>query len=727
LSSLTVLLCQPGSRAAKLFSSEGVKPYSSGMWFEHASFPVSDILSLSRALEAIAKEPRAFVVRGEVKGDSPTLIRRTYREKKTCPAYLDPSPRDWAMFDLDKGGPVVEDGNFERAVVTWKAGLPEGMREATCYFTLSASAHLSRTLRGHAWFYLDRPYSDGELKDFAKRFGLDPSLYQPSQPHYTADPVFLGLPDPLPRRAYLVRGLKDYATISCPGGARLRELGEKRLAQGEREIRKDISENKAKHPIVNRWSYHLGKLCPHILSEAEVFERLSAASRNTERDLSEDIRQGLEDGKKEPELAGEDWRGLLAYAGKEFKPAPTVANVMIILQHDLRVEGLFSFDSRASQIKLTRSAPYPRGNIPADTYEDVDGAQLSLWLQTEYDLQIKDYDVSKAVEAVARDNKYDPILDYLDSIEWDGTPRLATLARDCLGCLQDYESAVLRLGIISLVKRAYEPGCQSDHTVVLEGGKGIGKTTFLQWLGGDGYSAISDQIGKGKDAIGAIHSAWLADFSEMSAMKRGDAAAIKDFLTTRADLVRLPYDRRHSLKPRRCGFFATMNPEADKAYILDDAMARRLWPIEVLQVNRVMLTEEIRDQILAEACSAYKAGESSWELADGAQVIQLEKARQDRAEDEHDPWVTPVFEYLRGREYVQAFEVLNGLQVRIEDHLRYTRRISRILKSLGWCPTRATVGRQVRMWCAPVGWCESYPRTGSSTLTHILGAGLTIA
>ena len=45
---------------------------------------------------------------------------------------------------------------------------------------------------------------------------IDPALFSPVQPHYTAAPIFDGIIDPLPKRSGIRQGCEDYATLNLP-------------------------------------------------------------------------------------------------------------------------------------------------------------------------------------------------------------------------------------------------------------------------------------------------------------------------------------------------------------------------------------------------------------------------------------------------------------------------------------------------------------------------------
>ena len=57
---------------------------------------------------------------------------------------------------------------------------------------------------------------------------------------------------------------------------------------------------------------------------------------------------------------------------------------------------------------------------------------------------------------------FDPVQDYLNGLEWDGTPRLET----CLPGVEDseYTRMASRKALVGAVARALSPGCKVDQS-----------------------------------------------------------------------------------------------------------------------------------------------------------------------------------------------------------------------------------------------------------------------
>jgi predicted P-loop ATPase len=68
----------------------------------------------------------------------------------------------------------------------------------------------------------------------------------------------------------------------------------------------------------------------------------------------------------------------------------------------------------------------------------------------------------------ARRTSFDPVLDWIDSVVWDGVPRLATwLSRACGVSCDTYHQAIGRNVIGGIVKRARHPASKHDAAVIV--------------------------------------------------------------------------------------------------------------------------------------------------------------------------------------------------------------------------------------------------------------------
>lgn len=77
-------------------------------------------------------------------------------------------------------------------------------------------------------------------------------------------------------------------------------------------------------------------------------------------------------------------------------------------------------------------------------------------------------------------NSFNPILDYLDSLEWDGVERIDEWLCTYMGAEDTkLNRAIGRIALIALARRVRDPGCKFDQIIVFESPEGHGKSTAL--------------------------------------------------------------------------------------------------------------------------------------------------------------------------------------------------------------------------------------------------------
>lgn len=337
------------------------------------------------------------------------------------------------------------------------------------------------------------------------------------------------------------------------------------------------------------------------------------------------------------------------------KPLPNVANVVIALEGAPELDGIARLDEFAGKLMLTDCPPWERRFIMRP-WRDADDTELLVWLQHQ-GLHLRGVQaVADAVRMVAKRQSYDPLHDYLIAMEWDGQERLSSwLSLYLSASVTDLNRAIGRKFLISAVARGLRPGCQADHVLSLEGLQGTGKSTLVRILGGEWTQENLPDM-HSKDGMNALAGAWFVELSELAAMTRSEVEAVKSFISRTVDRYRPAYGRHTVEQPRRCVFVATTN---ETKYLRDTTGNRRFWPVECGQVDRDGF-ERDRDQLFAEAVSAFHAGEP-WHLTEPETIQQAEAAQAQRVE--HDPWIADVAEYVVGRAEVTTREIMSKLGI----------------------------------------------------------------
>lgn len=219
--------------------------------------------------------------------------------------------------------------------------------------------------------------------------------------------------------------------------------------------------------------------------------------------------------------------------------------------------------------------------------------------------------VDMALMNVFNQNRYNPIIDYLNGVEWDGQKRVESLFIDLLDAddtpLNRY---MTKTWFVAAVKSVFEPGCKFDNMIVLQGGQGIGKSSICDLIAPQYSNNISlNEIG-GKDLIHKLNRTWIAVVDELDAFNKKEMSKIKTFLSNTKDIERLTFAKNALTYKRHTVFIGSTN---DLTFLRDNTsvVERRFWVIKCNKTSRDgkvfdMLTEEYVNQLWAEAVHYYK-------------------------------------------------------------------------------------------------------------------------
>jgi len=402
--------------------------------------------------------------------------------------------------------------------------------------------------------------------------------------------------------------------------------------------------------------------------------------------------------KKKERPSPEGWRAML-HISEGGTPLPNLHNTMLVMRNSPALVGIVGYDEMSLSPSLTRAVPgavahefYPRRLADADVLAIQEYIQMS-------DLRrVPKATVQDAIDLIASQNRSHPIRDSLDALKWDGKKRLDTWLARYLGAEAGvYASTIGRLFLIAMVARVYQPGCQADYMLVLEGPQGAWKSSACRILAGGArwFSDNLPDLSRADPVRLSMHlrDKWLIEIAEMSAFNAAEVHKLKEFLTQKEERYTPKYGRQEVCEPRQCVFIGSTN---EATYLQDATGARRFWPIKVGIIDLIAL-ERDRDQLLAEAVAEYRAGAVWYPSRDfEAEFIVPEQ----EARYEVDPWEEIVAEYVNhgGAAHQSEVKVTDVLvsALFIETGRitsRETRRMSKILGRLGWTHFRTMHGR----------------------------------
>jgi putative DNA primase/helicase len=346
-----------------------------------------------------------------------------------------------------------------------------------------------------------------------------------------------------------------------------------------------------------------------------------------------DAKSDFEDA-PEDEQESDEWMDALE-VDKKGNVCSTVDNVVLILENDPRLKGRLVFNEFEQRECIIKQLPWKQKEKDAGYFTDADSSNLIHYLEKVYDISSAPK-VEHALKVLFSRYAFNPIKEYLNSLQWDGEQRVDRILIDYLGAEDNaYVRAAIRKTLVAAVARIFVPGTKFDYMLTLVGTQGIGKSSLIQKLAvNDNWYSESFSSIQGKEAHESVQGVWLAEMGELAGLKKAAVESIKHFISTRYDRYRVSYGKRTENFPRQCVFFGTTN---NRDFLRDPTGNRRFWPIDTVNGNPVKsvfrdLTRSEIDQIWAEAVYLYRKGEDLFlpkEIEQIAVEVQSEFTEKD--------------------------------------------------------------------------------------------------
>ncbi|MEH2154771.1 VapE domain-containing protein [Nostoc sp.] len=324
---------------------------------------------------------------------------------------------------------------------------------------------------------------------------------------------------------------------------------------------------------------------------------------------------------------------------------------------------------------------------------------LKLYIALEFDIDISKEDSHSIVMAIAKNNAYSPVVEYLDSLAArfpnPDTSILDNLAFKYFGSADPLHNTYIKKALIAAVARARQPGCKADDACILVGAQGLRKSTFWRELFGADWFTDELSDSNEKDELMKLHQFWGLELPEIEHIyKRKDVGSIKKFLSSSTDAFRYPYDREIKEHPRACILVGTSNEQE----LLNDPTGNRRFLI--IPVSQMIPVDELireRDLIWAAANQLYQMGHI-WYLTPCEYALQAEANKEYQSAD---PWEEIIMMFVQNKQGITTHDILlNGLQIETGRQDKVAeRRVSAVMRQTGWQQQRKWVnGHALRVW-----------------------------
>ena len=311
--------------------------------------------------------------------------------------------------------------------------------------------------------------------------------------------------------------------------------------------------------------------------------------------------------------------------------ANTIANCVTVFQSDPLLRGAIRSNLLTEQTDIVRDLGWRRDST---ALTDTDMKYLLLYFEKHYEIT-SEKKISAALRIVANENCYHPVRDCLNSLAWDGQPRIRFCLHHFLGAeVSDYNEEVLKHFLLGAIRRVFSPGCKYEEMLCLVGGQGAGKSTFFrflairdEWFSDDLKRLDDDRI------FTKLQGHWLIEMSEMLATSSAKSIEeIRSFISRQKETYRTPYDVQPKDRLRQCVFGGTSNTL--DFLPLDRAGNRRFLPVmvypELAEVHILEDEDASRAyllQVWAEAMTIYRSGNYSMKFSKEVQrqLVEVQK------------------------------------------------------------------------------------------------------
>lgn len=328
---------------------------------------------------------------------------------------------------------------------------------------------------------------------------------------------------------------------------------------------------------------------------------------------------------------------------------------------------------------------------------------------------IKVGDCRDVVELVAEEQMYDSAKQSLESLHWDGVPRIH------LACVRYFDAedtpqnrAIGSYIFTAMAGRILQPGVKADMVPVAVGGQGTRKSsTVAAMVPSPSQVTAIDLSRREDDILRRFKGKILVELAELSGLRTRDAEFIKQLISTQVDEWVEKYKTMPRQAPRRFIFFGTSNRDD---FLVDPTGNRRWLPFRTGNCDPVAMAAD-REQLFAEGAEQFRRS--------GVAHLLAEQLTRPMLEDfvAGDEWVPVIETWLDEgpgfegeglafkdapirRDEVTVREVLTGAlrkdltspNTRRADEMR----CADVLSRLGWRKARRhTAGRRENVWRRP--------------------------
>jgi predicted P-loop ATPase len=298
---------------------------------------------------------------------------------------------------------------------------------------------------------------------------------------------------------------------------------------------------------------------------------------------------------------------------------------------------------------------------------EVDGQRLDDVIAAGINLKLVDQGFSRpniadGITVLAGRSTYHPVQDYLLGLKWDGHNHLRDLMDyftgdgktiQCGGKDEPLHAMLIGRWLTGAAARAIEtasptPFKHQTPMLVLIGGQGIGKSSWVRWLAsGIGYEYHRESMVNphGVEDVRSMVTKWIWEVSELaSSLRRSDRDSLKAFITQEWHTYRKPWGKHQITKPTLCNFVGTLNPET--GFLDDPTGNRRFLPVVIHALDHGYKDNIDVNQVWAQVVSMYRNGQTTPELNQAELVALAAVHKEHEIENPLETYINMYFDVV---------------------------------------------------------------------------------
>ena len=217
-----------------------------------------------------------------------------------------------------------------------------------------------------------------------------------------------------------------------------------------------------------------------------------------------------------------------------------------------------------------------------------------------------------AIVYASQKNCYDPVQEYLLDLEQQKKDLklyeadVNNIASDYLKVNDELSNKMVKNWLVGQVRRAFHRGIKHDTMLVLQGGQGIGKSSFFSALMPKADWFSDTPTTDAKDRLLIIQSSWCYEIAELENLtSKNESGKVKALLSSSYDTFRPPYGHSLVKSPRPSLLVGTAN---STELLNDETGHRRFNFVRITEPINIEQVTNDRDAIWLSAVIAYREG-----------------------------------------------------------------------------------------------------------------------